>query len=83
MTVSTPKTNVLIPPKPITVLEHGEQCRYCGRLAFIADEDGPVHRCCEMWAVELAAHRPCPSCAAGSAGNRKFQEQQDRRKQWR
>lgn len=77
-----PKTNVYIPPQPTTILKQGDQCRFCGRLAFIADEIGPVHRCCEMWAVELGEHRPCPSCVSAHAGNRAYADRQDRRKKW-
>lgn len=79
---SLPKTNVHIPPKPTTILKQGDQCRFCGRLAFIADEIGPVHRCCEMWAVELKDHRKCPSCDAGRDGNKVFQSRQERRNRW-
>lgn len=39
-----------------------QPCRYCGRDAWMADDVGPTHACCKMWAV-LTPDAPCLACA--------------------
>lgn len=65
------RTNVHIPAHPVVRLEVPGFCRFCGDVAWLADNDGPLHACCELWAAELAAQRPCPSCSEARSAKRK------------
>lgn len=41
-------------------------CRLCGRAAYLADDEGPAHPCCVLWA-EAAPGVDCPACRQGEA----------------
>lgn len=70
-----PRTNVLPPRRPLRSLTSPRPCRFCGRNAYLADADGALHPCCEMWRAELEKGRPCPACSSSEAGARKAAEQ--------
>lgn len=74
--MTTPRTNRYVPPRPMRVLEIPGLCRLCGDTAWQADAEGPVHVCCVSWAAELAAGRPCLSCASARAANGKWAQRQ-------
>jgi hypothetical protein len=48
----------------LKALTEGQPCRYCGLPSWLSDDTGPLHPCCQLWAAELQAGRPCPACAA-------------------
>lgn len=68
--------NVHVPPKDLRRLELPGVCRFCGDPTWMADDDGPLHPCCEMWAAVLAAGKPCPACAQSRSATREWRERQ-------
>lgn len=63
--------NVYVPPRPVRRLVEAGLCRYCDTVAWLADDNGPLHLCCEMWASDLVAGKPCPSCSESRSVRRR------------
>jgi hypothetical protein len=50
-------------------LDEPQPCRWCARPTWMADVDGPTHRCCNAWQI---VGKLCPGCAESANAWREF-----------